>query len=78
MTAVGRIEELKTEAFAAIPAAKSTTELESIRVGYLGRSAELTEIKKSIRDLPAEDRKPVGAASNVATREIEAALAERL
>jgi phenylalanyl-tRNA synthetase alpha chain len=78
MTAVGRIEELKTEALAAIPAANTTAELESVRVGYLGRSAELTEIKKSIRDLPPEDRKPVGAASNVATREIESAIAERL
>lgn len=78
MTAVGRIDELRTEALAAIPAANTTTELESVRVGYLGRSAELTEIKKSIRDLPPEDRKTVGAASNVATREIEAALAERL
>jgi phenylalanyl-tRNA synthetase alpha chain len=78
MTAVGRIEELKTEALAAVATADTTTELEAVRVGYLGRSAELTEIKKSIRDLPSEDRKPVGAASNVATRQIEAALAERL
>jgi phenylalanyl-tRNA synthetase alpha chain len=78
MTAVGRIVELKTEALAAVATADTTTELESVRVGYLGRSAELTEIKKSIRDLPLEDRKPVGAASNLATREIEAALAERL
>jgi len=78
MRAVGRIEELKTEALAAVAASDTTAELETVRVGYLGRSAELTEIKKSIGDLPPDDRKSVGAASNVATREMVSALAERL
>ena len=78
MVAVGRIEELKTEGLDAVAAAGTTAELESLRVRYLGRSAELTEIKKGIRDLAPEDRKTVGASSNIATKEIEAALAERL
>jgi phenylalanyl-tRNA synthetase alpha chain len=78
MSVVERIEELKTEALSALAEAGTTKDLESVRVRYLGRSADLTEIKKSIRDLPADDRKAVGGASNKASKEIEAVLAERL
>jgi phenylalanyl-tRNA synthetase alpha chain len=78
MTVAERIDELRTEALSAVAAASTTRDLESVRVRYLGRSADLTEIKKSIRDLSPEDRKRVGSASNRATREIEAALADRL
>ena len=74
----GRIEELRDEALSAVELASSTSELESVRVKYLGRSAGLTEIKKGIRNLSPEDRRKVGGAANRATKEIEAALTERL
>jgi phenylalanyl-tRNA synthetase alpha chain len=66
-----RIDQLKSEALAAVAAADSTADLEEVRVRYLGRSAEITEIKKSIGSLPPEDRKEVGRAANLASREIE-------
>jgi phenylalanyl-tRNA synthetase alpha chain len=66
-----RIEELKTEALAAVAAADSTAELERVRVRYLGRSAEITGIKKSIGSLSPESRREVGRAANLASREIE-------
>jgi phenylalanyl-tRNA synthetase alpha chain len=66
-----RIDQLKSEALAAVAAADSTADLEEVRVRYLGRSAEITEIKKSIGSLPPEDRKEVGHAANLASREIE-------
>ena len=78
MSVVERIEELKTEALSALAEAGTTGDLESARVRYLGRSADLTEIKKSIRELPQDERKAVGGASNRATKEIEAALAQRI
>ena len=78
MMTSGRIEELRDEALSAVELADSTSELESVRVKYLGRSAGLTEIKKGIRNLPPEDRREVGGAANRATNEIEAALTERL
>jgi phenylalanyl-tRNA synthetase alpha chain len=78
MTAVESIEELRREALSAVASAGSASDLESVRVRYLGRSAGLTEIKKGIRDLPPEERREVGGAANRATKEIEAALAERL
>ncbi len=78
MMTAERIEELREEALSAVASAGSTSDLESVRVRYLGRSAGLTEIKKSIRDLPAEARREIGGAANRATKEIETALAERL
>jgi len=72
-----RIDDLKSEALAAVAAADSTSVLERIQVHYLGRSAELTGIKKSIGSLSPESRKEVGRAANLASREIESALSSR-
>ena len=72
-----RIEELKSEALAAVAGAGSTAELERVRVHYLGRSAEITGIKKSIGSLSPESRKEVGWAANLASSEIERALRSR-
>ena len=72
-----RIEELKSQALAAVAAAGSTAELESVRVRYLGRSAEITGIKKSIGSLSPDSRKEVGRAANLASREIEEGISAR-
>src|ERR687885_2968733 len=77
MTVSERIEQLKSEALSAVASGASTADLEEIRVRFLGRSAELTEIKKSIGTLSPEERKEVGRSSNLASREIEAALDSR-
>ncbi len=77
MAATERIEELKSEALHAVAAADSTADLEKVRVHFLGRSAEITGIKKSIGSLSPESRKEVGRAANLASREIEDALGER-
>jgi phenylalanyl-tRNA synthetase alpha chain len=77
MDSEGRIEEIKDAALAEISGADTTDELESVRVRYLGRSAELTELKKSIGSLPAEERKVVGKSVNIASGEIERELNSR-
>ena len=77
MTVSDRIEQLKSEALSAVASSDSTAALEDIRVRFLGRSAELTGIKKSIGTLSPEERKEVGRSSNLASREIEAALDAR-
>src|SRR5215207_4276913 len=78
MTVSERIEQLKSEALSAVASGDSTAALEAIRVRFLGRSAELTEIKKSIGTLSPDERKEVGRSSNLASREIEAALDSRI
>jgi phenylalanyl-tRNA synthetase alpha chain len=77
MAVTQRIEELRSEALSAVADADSTATLEDVRVRFLGRSAEITEIKKSIGSLPPDDRKEIGRVANVASREIEEALRAR-
>jgi phenylalanyl-tRNA synthetase alpha chain len=72
-----RIEEIGAEATAAIAAASGTTELEELRVRYLGRKAELTAILRGIADLPPEERGAVGSAANRARKELEALIESR-
>jgi phenylalanyl-tRNA synthetase alpha chain len=73
-----RVEAVTGEARAAIGGAASSSELEAVRVKYLGRSGALTQILKSLGTLPAEERPLVGAAANEAKRELEALLEVRL
>jgi phenylalanyl-tRNA synthetase alpha chain len=77
MAVAERINELKNAALTAVGEAGTTAALEDVRVRYLGRSAELTEIKKSIGTLSPEERKEVGRSANLASREIEGALEVR-
>ncbi len=74
---VDRIEQIQSEAAAAIAAAPSSARLEELRISYLGRKAELTAILRSISQLPSEQRGSVGAAANHAREGLEAALAQR-
>ena len=55
----------------------TTDELEELRVRFLGRKAELTQILRGISDLPKEERGPVGKAGNEARRELEGLLESR-
>jgi phenylalanyl-tRNA synthetase alpha chain len=76
-----RIEQIRSEAAAAIGAAGSSAALEELRVRFLGRKAGLTAILRGIAELPAEERGQVGGAANKARKELEGLLeasAERL
>jgi phenylalanyl-tRNA synthetase alpha chain len=72
-----RVERLRAEGEAAIASAPDSEAVEALRVKYLGRRSELTEILRGIGQLPAEQRGPVGSAANEARRVLEAALASR-
>jgi phenylalanyl-tRNA synthetase alpha chain len=76
-----QIEKLRVAGTEAIVAAASSAELEELRVRFLGRKAELTQILRGIADLAPEERGPVGGAANKARKELEALIeqsAERL
>jgi phenylalanyl-tRNA synthetase alpha chain len=78
---VERIEEIRAKAASTIEGAGTSTELEELRVRYLGRKAELTSILRGIAELPPEERGAVGGAANKARKQLEALLeqsAERL
>jgi phenylalanyl-tRNA synthetase alpha chain len=72
-----RIEKIRAEAGAAIETAASSAELEELRVGFLGRKAELTTILRGIAELPQSERGQVGGAANRARKELEELLEAR-
>src|ERR1700710_2122896 len=69
-----RLDQLRSEAEAAIAQAGTTQELEDLRVRYLGRKSELTGILRSIATLPPEERGPTGNAANQARVTLEEVL----
>jgi phenylalanyl-tRNA synthetase alpha chain len=71
------LTQLREEAESAIGAAGSASELEELRVRYLGRKSELTAALRSIGELPPEQRGPVGKEANEVRRALEALLERR-
>jgi phenylalanyl-tRNA synthetase alpha chain len=69
-----RLDDLRSEAEAAIAQAGDVATLEDLRVRYLGRKSELTTVLRGIRDLPPEERGPTGQAANEARQTIEQVL----
>jgi len=72
-----RLDHLRREAESAIRAASGVSELEDLRVRYLGRKSQLTQVLRSIGELPAEERGPVGKAANEVRQALEGLLEER-
>jgi len=73
-----RVDAIVEQARAAVAVAQSSSELEAIRVGVLGRQGSLTQLLRSLGTLPAEERPLVGSAANEAKRELEGLLDARL
>src|SRR3954447_18196244 len=73
-----RLDQLRSEAEAAIAQATTPQELEELRVRYLGRKSELTAILRSIATLPPEERGPTGKAANEARQTLEEVLDLRM
>jgi phenylalanyl-tRNA synthetase alpha chain len=72
-----RISELRAAGEAAIAEAPGTTELEDVRVRFLGRKAELPNLLRGVAQLPPEERGTVGRAANEARKALEAAIEAR-
>jgi phenylalanyl-tRNA synthetase alpha chain len=72
-----RLEELGAEAEAAVAAAGAASELEGLRVRYLGRKSELTATLRSIGELPPGERGAVGEAANAVRSRLEQLIADR-
>ncbi len=78
---IERIQQLRAEAEGEIAAAGSADELEELRVRHLGRRAELPQLLRGVRELPAQERGAVGKAANearVALQELIEARAAQL
>ncbi len=73
-----RVDAIAQEARAAVAAARTSAELEQVRVRFLGRQGALTQLLRSLGTLAPEERPLVGAAANEVKRELEALLETRL
>jgi phenylalanyl-tRNA synthetase alpha chain len=71
------LDALRQEAESAIADATSADALEELRVRYLGRKSELTQTLRSIGELPAEERGPVGKTANAVRVALEELLRKR-
>jgi phenylalanyl-tRNA synthetase alpha chain len=71
------LQQLRAEAEAAIGAAGSASELEELRVRYLGSKSQLTQALRSIGELPPEQRGAVGKEANEVRRALEGLVERR-
>ncbi len=65
------ITEIKSTFDVEIDACASLSELQELKVKYLGKSGELTALLKSIKDLPPEERPTFGAKVNELRKQME-------
>jgi phenylalanyl-tRNA synthetase alpha chain len=74
---IERIDELAEQARAEVSAARTAAELETVRVRYLGRKAELPQLLRGVASLPESERAAVGQAANRARGQLHELIEER-
>ena len=72
-----QIQQLLAEAAEKLNTAKNLDELDSIRVGFLGKKGSVTNLLKNMRDVLPEERPAYGQAVNSARVFIESGLEEK-
>ncbi|MBQ4424928.1 MAG: phenylalanine--tRNA ligase subunit alpha [Lachnospiraceae bacterium] len=71
-----KLKKIREEALARLEAAASSDAINEIRLAYLGKKGELTEVLKGMREVAPEDRPKVGGWVNDTRKAIEDKLAE--
>ncbi|MCX7832140.1 MAG: phenylalanine--tRNA ligase subunit alpha [Actinobacteria bacterium] len=71
------IDEIKKAASEEIGNVASISDLEKLRVTYLGRKAELNLILRQLKELSPEERKIVGEKANAVKKELEEKIREK-
>ncbi|MFD2176669.1 phenylalanine--tRNA ligase subunit alpha [Veronia pacifica] len=72
-----QLEEILSNATAAIDAADSVVALDEVRVNYLGKKSELTAQLQALGKLPPEERREAGQSINKAKQAVQQAIAAR-
>ena len=72
------IDELLARALQAVASVQDVDALEAVRVQYLGKKGELTELLKSLGQVSAEERPRLGAMVNQAKETLQQALQEKI
>ena len=71
-----QLAKIRTEALAAFETAKTSAELDALRVQYLGKKGELTAVLKQMGKLSPEERPAMGQLANDVRSALESALEE--
>ena len=71
------LDALVAQALEAVQSAEDINALEQIRVHYLGKKGELTQVMKTLGNLSAEERPQAGALINAAKDKVQDALNSR-
>lgn len=66
-----QLEEIRRRAIAELSDSASDEQIEAVRVRVLGRSGELTEIMRGMREVPQAERPAIGQLINQIKREVE-------
>ena len=69
-----KLQQIKEKALAQIGEVDSLEKLNDIRVAFLGKKGELTEVMKGMKDVPANERPSVGQWVNETRSSIEASI----
>ena len=72
-----QLEQLRTDALAAIAAASDETAVEHARIKFLGQAGALTAISKGMKDVSKDDKPRLGKLLNDVRNAVTAALDER-
>ena len=72
-----QLKELNTAAVSAIATTDSLDELEQLRVKYLGKKGQLSQILRGMGKLTPEERPTVGSQANVVKEEVQTSLEQR-
>ncbi len=70
-------EKLKVQAISEIDSASDLSQLDLIRVDYLGKKGQLTQLLKQLGKLPADERPQAGQIINVAKVAVQNAIDAR-
>ena len=70
-------EKLKVQAISEIDSASDLSQLDLIRVDYLGKKGQLTQLLKQLGKLPADERPQAGQVINVAKVAVQNAIDAR-
>ena len=72
-----QLADIRAQALAALEAAPDSAQLEQLRVRYLGKKGELTNLLKQMGQLPPDQRPAMGQLANEVRAALEAALERR-
>ncbi len=73
-----KLKQIEQNVLSEIQIVEDLKKLDEIRVKYLGKTGELTQILRGMKDVPAEDRREVGSLANIVREQIEKAISEKL